>query len=237
MKFTAMFGAVVLIAAMAWADMTVVQEVESSLTSDKPTAITMTMLIKGQKAIIDFKPEPRSSLIDLQAGKIYLIDHTSKQVMIMSLDQMKLAMEMASKAMTAKKGQMSIQKTENIKTIKGFKCREYTLGSGGTQASCWMAEDVDAREIEPFRMFAMDVAKMFGQETLAQMKGMMIAMDSTMTLQGKKVKNRMAVQSVSREAIADSVFTVPSDYKSLEMPTMPLSKSAAPIKPGVPKGK
>ncbi len=233
MKFTAMFGAVVLIAAMAWADMTVVQNVESSLTSAKPTTITMTMLIKGQKAKIDFKPEPRSSLIDLQAGKISLIDHTTQQVMVMSLDQMKQAMEMAGKAMLGKKGKMSIKKTENIKTIKGFKCREYKLVSadpGGMQMSCWMAEDVDAKEMEPFRLFAMDVAKIFGQEMLTQMKGMMIAMDSTMKSQGKEVKNRLEVQSISRAAIADSVFVIPVGYKSLEMPAMPLPNSAPPVK-------
>ncbi|MBU4198628.1 MAG: DUF4412 domain-containing protein [Verrucomicrobia bacterium] len=230
MKFAVILGTVVLSAATIWADMTVVQKVESARASGQPAVMTMTLQIKGSKAKIDFKPEPESSVIDLQTNKIYLIDNIAKRVMVMSLDQMKKAMELAGTAMT-QGGKKSFQKTENMKTINGFKCREYTLSftnAAGSRVTCWMAEDVDAKEMEPFRVFAMDIAKIFGQEAMAQMKGMMIATESSMTFQGKETQNRMEVQSISRDTIDDSVFVVPSDYISMEIPPMP---SAPPMSP------
>ena len=226
MKFAVILGTVILSVATIWADMTVVQKVESARASGQPAVMTMTLLIKGSKAKIDFKPELQSSVIDLKANKIYLIDNTAKQVMIMSLDQMKQAMKLAGAAM-APGGQKSFKKTEKMKTINGFKCREYTLSSknaAGSRVTCWMAEDVDAKEMEPFRAFAMNIAKIFGQEAMAQMKGMLIATESSMTFQGKKTQNRMEVQSISRDTIDNSVFVVPTAYKRMEMPALPSAK-------------
>lgn len=224
MKLTTILAAVILGAAPALADMTVVQKVESSPTAGKSSATTMTMLIKGTKAKINFEPEPRSSLIDLKAGKIYMIDQTAKQAMVISLAQMKQAMALAGKP-ADKSDVISFQKTGNTKIINGFKCQEYALSAGPADNSrtiCWMAEDLDAREMEPFREFAMDVAKVAGQEALTKMKGMMIACEANMSFQGADTRSRVEVQSISRDPIADAAFALPADCKVVELPAMPM---------------
>ncbi len=228
MKLTAILAAVVLGAAPVLADMTVVQKVESSLTAGKASATTMTLKIKGTKAKIEFSPEPRSALIDLQAGKIYMFDQSAKQAVAMSLAQMKQAIALAGQP-AEKADAASFQKTGNTKTINGFKCQEYSLSSaalGGGRMSCWMAEDVDAGELEPFREFALDVARLGSQAALARMKGMLIACEADARLQVADTRNRLEVQSISRDPIDAAVFALPSDCKIMEMPA--LSPAAPP---------
>ncbi len=224
MKKAAFLMAVILGAGPVVADLTVVQKIEPNINSDKASAISMTIRIKGSKARLDFKPETHSSVIDMQNDKIYLIDHSMKQVMVMPLAQMKAAMAMAGQAMAGKTEKKSLQKTGKTKTINGFQCNEYTGvpgGAGISRMTCWMAENVDTKEMEPFREFAMNSAKVMGMDSMVQLKGMLIASETEMTFQGENSLSRLEVQSISRDAINDAIFVIPAGYRIMELPNIP----------------
>lgn len=239
MKNAATLVAVILAASPVLGDLTVVQQVEPNVGTDRASAMTMTIRIKGSKARMDFKPETHSSVIDLQAGKIYLVDHSAKQVMVMPLAQMKAAMAMTGKAVAGGAGKTALKKTGNTKTINGYKCLEYTgAPGGGGRMTCWMAEDVDTKEMEPFRDFAMSSAKVMGLEMVDQPKGMLIASETELTLMGENTRSRLEVQSVSREALDDAVFAIPAGYRTLELPALPQTQPPpAPASSGDDKNK
>jgi len=90
-----------------------------------------------------------------------------------------------------------------------------------------MAEDIDAKEMEPFRNFTLGIAKIIGQEPIARLKGMLIASDSIVNFQGQDIHGRLEVQSISREPLDDSLFAMPADYQILELPAMPAAAPAA----------
>ncbi len=217
-----------------WADLTVVQTIEPKTGSAKPSAISMTMRIKDSKARLDFKPESHASVIDLRSGKIYLLDHAAKQVVVMPMAQMKAAMAMAGQAAGGAGEKTAPQKTGNAKIINGFKCQEYIRPAGAAgagRATFWMAEDIDARELDPFREFALTSAKVTGLEAMAQLKGMLIASEIETTFQGETTRSRLEVQSLNREPIDEAIFALPADYRTIEFPLLPPSPSPAPSKP------
>ena len=241
MKKAALLAAMILAAGTVPADLTVVQKIEPKVDSDKASVISMTIRIKGSKARMDFKPETQASVIDLQAGKIYLIDHSSKQVMVMSLAQMKAAMAMAGKSLAGKTAKTALQKTGNTKVINGFKCQEYTCvpgGAGISRLTCWLAGDVDTKELDPFREFTMSSAQVMGLAAMDQLKGMLIASEAETSLPGENNRSRLEVQSISRAAIDDAVFVMPPDYRTMELPELMQTPPAqAPSQSGNAKNK
>ncbi len=223
MNRQALCGILMLATGVALADLTVVQKIESNVNSDKAAAISMTISIKGLQAKLEFKPQTHSSLIDLQAGKFYMINHSTKQVMVMPLAQMKAIMAMAGKALADKSDKTSLQKTGKTQNINGFQCFEYSdvpEDAAARRMTCWMAEDVDTQEMAPFLEFAMNSAKVMGLHSLGQLKGALIAAETETACQGGNSRSRLEVQSISRDAIDDAVFAMPTGYQVTELPVM-----------------
>ncbi len=209
------------------ADMTIVQKLQTDgmpvaaqNTAEKPKDSTMTMFVKGQKARIDLPSSEMSSIIDSKQGKMYTLIHKQKQVMVISLDDLKKGMALAKQA---GKGdtKAEIKKTGKVAVIQGYKCAEYDFIGGGENAArikCWITEEVDDSEMEGIRSFADQMGGMLGFNDVQKPKGMVIRAETIINLGGRDVTSRSEVMSIKRDPVADSLFVIPADYKTMEMP-------------------
>lgn len=210
--------------AMAFADMTLVQNVQTGAMMGQPAhSDTMTWAIKGSKARMDFGKI--SQIIDLDAHKVYKIDAANKHIMVMSTDLSKETADMISKV--GEDTKIDVRNTGKTETIDGYKCQEYVMTMTGPMSmvtTVWMTQDIDAKEFERFKTFGMQMPKMKGSESMADMKGIPIKSTSKTTLMGKVIDSSTKMQSVSSDAVSASLFDLPKDYKVIDIPTMPAGK-------------
>jgi hypothetical protein len=202
------------------ADMTVVQKLKSDLMPGAKPDSTMTMSVKGQKARIDLPASQMSSIIDAKEGKMFTLLHKQKQVMTMSLEDLKKSAALANQSGQGKTKPV-IEKTGKIATIQGYKCMEYDfVGAGDNPAKikCWITGEVDDSELEVIRSFGGKLGGMFGFNDFQKPKGMVIRSESKMSIAGRDVINASEVLSIKREPLADSVFAIPADYQIMEIP-------------------
>ena len=205
---------------VALADMTVVQTLKSNLMPGAQQN-TMTMLVKGQKARIDLPASRMSSIIDAKEGKMFTLIHKEKQVIVMSLDDLKKSAASATQSGQGKTKPV-IKKTGKVETIQGYKCAEYDfvgVGDNPAKIKCWITEDVDDSEMEVVRSFSGRMGGLFGFNDVQKPKGMVIRSVSKMNVAGRDVTSESEVLSIKREAVADSAFTIPADYKMMELPS------------------
>lgn len=202
----------ILFCAVCFADITIVQKVETSPMMGQPAKnLTMSMYVKGNKARIETKENQTYQIMDLQANKIYNVTPAEKKVMIMPMDLMTHAGDMFGKMGDMK---TDVRKTGATAEVNGFKCEEYVVTiSGpinGTTTEC-VTHDVDTSEFDKYRDFAMSFAKMMGGK-MPEIKGLPVRTASKMSIMGQNMDSKSEVLSISTKAIADSMFVVPSDY-------------------------
>jgi hypothetical protein len=230
MKFNCAILVCLLSGTSLFADMTVVQTLKSDLMPDAKTDSTLTMTVKGQKARIDLPGSQMSSIIDAKAGKMYTLMHKEKQVMVLSIEDLKKSAAMAAQP-GQDKAKTAIRKTGQSKTIRGYKCAEYDFSGGGANppmVKCWITEDVDDSEMEVVRSFGGQMGGMLGFNDVQKPKGMVIRSESKMNINGREVTSASEVQSIKRDPVADSIFVLPADYTVLELPAFnPQAKPAA----------
>jgi hypothetical protein len=202
-----------------FADMTVVQKVESSGAMGQPgSSGNMTIYMKGSKMKVESMGPSMSQIIDIDTGKIFIINSAQKTVMTANIDQMKQYM-----GMLGQQGTPSTQKTGNSKTVNGYPCEEYKITTSGMfsgETITCVSEKIDSKEFDRFRKFSEDIAKQFGALPEG-VKGYPVLSDTKMSVMGQNITSHTEIVSVSYDAIPDSVFTIPADYKTTEMPQMP----------------
>src|ERR1051325_7905032 len=114
--FVMLFG---LASALAFADMTVVQKVQTGAMMGQPAhSDTMTLAMKGSKARMDFGKI--SQIIDLDTHKLYKIDAAKKNIMVMSTDLSKETADMISRI--GEDTKIDVRNTGKTETIDGYKC-------------------------------------------------------------------------------------------------------------------
>jgi hypothetical protein len=202
-----------------FADMTIVQKVTSGPFMGQPGGDdVMTMKIKGSKARIDHSNSKTFQIIDLAQQKIYTADPDKKSVMILPLDMMQ---QVGSAVMGMGGGTINFKKTGRTEKINGYNCEEYVMSSEGMMklnGNLWVTKDFDVAEYGPFKEFAESFLK--GMKADNPPEGMTIRSNTKMNMMGKEVSATNEVQNVSREPVPDSVFVIPPDYKTEEMPKM-----------------
>jgi len=178
----------------------------------------MTMKIKGSKARIDHTNSKSFQIVDLSEQKVYTADPDKKTVMVLPLDMMK---QVGSAVMGTAGGTINFKKTGRTEKINGYNCEEYTMSSEGMMklsGNLWVTKDFDTGEYGPFKEFSESFLK--GMKANNAPEGMTIRSNTKMSLMGQDISASNEVQSVSREPVPDSAFTVPADYTKQEMPKM-----------------
>jgi len=211
----------------AFADMTIVQHIKTSPMMGQPGKDTeMTMYIKGQKARMQTKDTANYQLMDLQSNKMFIVDPTKKQVMVVNPDTMEAASKMFSQMNGGKEPKIDVQKTGKSDTVSGYKCEEYAITASGGMLSMnsiqCVTKEVNTAEFEPFRKYAEGVMKMIGgAKGNIDIKGLPVRNAMKLSLMGQTMDSMTEVLSVSTSTISDDMFSYPPDYKAVDMPSMP----------------
>jgi len=199
-----------------FADITIVQKVASGPIMGQPGKnTTMKQYYKGSKSRID-TDESSFIIIDVQAGKMYTVDNSKKQVMVMSREMMNKTMELGMTMMGG--GDFQVSKTGKSDTVNGFKCEEYQIVSKALSAVSCVSTDVDMKELEPFRAFSQDIVG----KALSGLPGLSVRAQFKLTLMGQDVAGSSEVLSIARDPVPDSLFVIPPDYqvKQLDLPSL-----------------
>jgi len=203
MKAILSFLFLLLAAAIAFADLTIVQKVSTSAIMGQPAHNgTVTMRIKGSKARIDHKTVKTYQIIDLSSGNAYLVDPTQKRVTVLPIEMMKQA---GNAILGASGMNVNFQKTGRTQKIGAYRCEEYTMNATGMikiAGTHWITTDVKADEYGPFREFAESFLK--GVKAQNVPKGVSIRSETRMNLMGQNMTSTTEVLSISRKSIPDS---------------------------------
>jgi hypothetical protein len=212
-----------------FADMTVVQKIHTgSIMGQPPKDSVMTMKVKGNKSRIEDSTSGTWMLVDLTANKMYTVQPAKKEVMSMSLDMASKAGDMFGQM--SQNAKSSLTKGTETTVINGYKCEQYHLTTTGgmlnLEATYWVTSDVDSKEYAPFRKYSESVLKMLKMDDLSKLQGMPIRSETTMDMMGQKIDVTSEIQSITHDAIPDSSFVIPPDYKiqEMKMPEMPKQK-------------
>lgn len=215
------------VAALAFADMTIVQSVETSEKgSSPPRKARVTMLVKGGKMKVAFG-DAMESIVDLGSGTAFTVDHARRQVLEQSLGDMKRG---ATEAAGAGRGRTFFPLPGDVKTdvrptgrtgeVNGIACREYEVRMTGaatmTQLS-WVSDDVDMKDLEAFSLYFQDMDRaLFGGGISADLKGMLMRSETRYGVGSEERTTRVEVETISRDTVPGSAFDIPGDYRVIK---------------------
>jgi hypothetical protein len=222
MKYFVLLVIVFTVSAFCFADTTIVQTITTGPMMGKPGGtMTQTMKIKGTKARIDTSNQSTYEVLDLTAKKMYIVEPDHKQAAVMSTDMMDAAGAMFKNA--NKDAEVKVQNLGTTHTINGFKCTDYQIsvtGAMGMTSKQCVTTDVDYKDFEAFRPYAVGMMKSFmGEDAIAKLpKGLAASSETTISMMGQNHTAKTELQKVTREELPASLFEIPSDYKIVESP-------------------
>jgi Domain of unknown function (DUF4412) len=212
--FFLMFAA---LSTSASADISIVQKVVTGPVMGQPAKnMTLTQYYKGNKSRIDSGPD-NYTIIDLDAGKMFIVDKSKKQVTVMTREMLNKTVQMGMAMMGGT--DFSVNKTGKTETVNGFKCEEYTVTSKALNMTSCVTQDIDAKELDAFRAFSQDIIG----KAMSNLPGVPVKSQSKISLMGQEISGSSEVESISKDSVPDSMFVIPADYKMNEMsvPQMP----------------
>jgi len=210
MKLLPVLLAVVLPATLCRADLTIIQQIQQSKGTNN-VDMTTTTKVKGDMARIDVNPQ-MSMLINLKTGDAVSLVIPQKVAMKISGDMIK---EMKKTAMPEGTAKPEPPKATGRKdTINGFACEEYTTTVDGKKITLWVTKDApDAQKAvaQLSQLSAGDdpMAAALSQENVP---GFPVRAEIEMPDLGRITST---VVNVKSDALPDSDFTVPSDFKEM----------------------
>jgi Domain of unknown function (DUF4412) len=207
----------------AFCDVTLVEKFHADSVNDQPAHDgTKTIYVKGNKARFDLSTPGNYMILDLTAKKFYVVNTQKKEVTQGSSDFIKNSGGMNQMGM-----KMDSKLTEGTarKVISGYNCKEYRLTSTGKMmnldSSIWMTQDVDTKELDPYKAVMQESFKSITGADLGKLQGLTVASQSKMTMMGKTFNTSTELQSLSRKTIPDSIFAIPAEFKVTEMKMPP----------------
>jgi hypothetical protein len=215
------------VATTLFADVKIVQKVKTDgMMGQKPQDGVMTMYIKSGKARVENQNSPTYQIMDVSTGKMFIVDSSKKEVMVISAEQMKQASNMISQLMGGKNAPApTVQKLGTSKTYNGMNCDEYKISISGpmqTNGTYCVSPDINFdQEFAPLTSFSRELAQMFGGDAMKKLPGFPVHTDSTISMMGQNMKSTTELVSYSRDTVPETLFIVPSDYKVKQAPSMP----------------
>lgn len=210
MKKPLLLLAAIALAATVRADLTVT---EQSVADGK--TVTSVTKYKGDKVRMDATPEA-SVIFDLKSGEFVTLVHSQKAAMTMPGAAIKTMLNSAASEikMDAPKA------TGNKETISGYECQEYVMNFNGGTIRMWLTDQLPAAQ-----KLAADLAALSGDGAFATlMKNQSIPgypLKTVMEVPNMPATTKTVV-SILKEDLPDSDFKVPSGYKSVSMPAIPV---------------
>ncbi|HEY5893819.1 MAG TPA: DUF4412 domain-containing protein [Chthoniobacterales bacterium] len=184
---------------------------------------TITMKIKGDKVRVDVNPQI-STIVNATTGEVTTLIHAQKMVMKMSGDQVKAMAQAATAQMgVAHATKPEVKATGKKDKINGYDVEEYTVTQGNVVSHAWIAKDY------PNGKAVLDALNALNKGPLKEIAGAGAVEASvfpglplkTVVESSGKPATTVFLESVTEETIDPKQFTVPADYKSMEMPALP----------------
>lgn len=213
MKTTRLFLPLLAAIGIAHADVTITQQIE---TPQSPEPSVMEMKIKDGKVRTDVNPE-MTAIFDSKTGDTLTLMHKQKAVL-------KIPGAMLQEARKQAMDDPKIQEpkpTGRKDTISGYECEEFVTEVDGNKVEIWMATNVpDSDELLKELALLDDgtnpAGSIFGKSNL---KG--IPVRSVVTAPGQGTI-RMTLVSINRDKIPASEFAIPTGYREVSMPSLPI---------------
>lgn len=184
---------------------------------------TITMKIKGDQIRVDVNPQI-SNIVNGATGEITTLIHAQKTVLKLNGEQVKaMTQAIASQAGTASDAKPEIKATGKKDKINGYDAEEYTVTHGNTVSHAWIAKDY------PNGKAVLDALNAMNKGPLKEIVGTG-AVDAsvfpglpikTVVESNGRPATTVLLESVKEETIDPAEFTVPADYKSMELPVAP----------------
>ncbi len=207
-------------------------------------ATNMTIKIKGDRARIDVSPKV-ITILDGRTGELINLLNDQKTVIRISPDKMKMIADMVNKFSGNSAGaeKPKLTPTGQRETINGYDTEQYTYDGPDFKATYWIAPnypngaavlaqlqsikaefwDAANTKMPDFRDFPglpIRMRMIVGKETPASGHGG--------NASGHPTEITSTISGVSLDSIADSQFTVPTDFKETRLPDI-FNKNANPF--------
>lgn len=229
-----LFFLTILGALSARADLTVVQSIEASGSTNR-----VTTKIKGERARIEVNPES-SMIVDTKTGEVITLIPKNKSVLRLSAERARNFRD---------KARMLLQDNDNSpleiatpkptgkkEKINGYEAEEYVAETPKYRATYWVAKSY------PDYKSILSQLKLLQNGAFAAARRPMpdyydfpgLPIRTKITLQGKPEATTTIV-STSQTPIADSEFTIPADYAEIHLPDFQLRPPGPPAAPATPE--
>ena len=205
-------------AAGARADLTMTQQIKQE-GSQHRNSMMMTVRLKAERMRVD---HPQiSSIVDLKTGDVTSLVHQQKITMTIpgaSMKSMRQALSADSAENTKNLG--APRPTGGKETISGYACEEYEIKSNQADVHVWITKDLPEAEklMAQLSTLAGETDLFKGFLIKSQVPGFPIRMIIDTPGSGKTT---ITVVALSEDPIADSEFTVPEGYRTIQTPALP----------------
>lgn len=211
----------------AFGDLTIVQSVEGM-----GPATQMTMKIKADKARVDVSPQV-TTIFDAKTGDMINLMRDQKMVVRMSADKLRAAAEMMRKSQGEKESteKPKIVATGKKETLNGYQTEQYTCDSPGFKATYWIATNYPdsatiLKQLQAIKMDALSGPNSHMPD-YRDLPG--VPVKTVLSFHGKEMTTTL--NSIKQDALSDSEFSVPADYKEMNIPDILGGAKAAPPVP------
>ena len=218
------FGICAISFTRAFGDLTIVQNVEGL----GPLA-QMTMKIKGDKARMEVSPQ-MTMIFDSRTGEMINLMREQKMVVRTSADKIRAAAEMMQKS----QGNESTDRPKIVATgkkekINGYETEQYTCDTPRFKATYWIATNYPdgaaiMKQLQAIKMDALNGPNAHMPD-YRDFPG--VPVKTVVSVNGKEVTTMLT--SIKQDALSDAEFTVPADYKEMNMPDIFGRPKASPI--------
>jgi hypothetical protein len=219
-------SALVLVAAAASADLTIVSKVSAG----KGEASTQTQYISTGKLRTS---DPQSDTIfDYETGKIVFIDNKKKEYYETTVDEMSAMFAEFEEQMKGmplgmgKIGEITVEKPKDTKKVAGYDCEHYVITMGDQMTfDIYAAPSLEAPhqyyDSSKVRFAAMGpMGRRFERmyEAMKKVKGFPLSVNTKAKMMMMKIDTLSEATEVKTDAIAPSVFDLPKGYKQKDSP-------------------
>jgi uncharacterized protein DUF4412 len=198
----------------AFGDLTMVQNVEGM-----GPITQMTMKIKGDKARIDASPQ-MTMIFNAKTGEMINLMRDQKLVVRTSADKLKAAVAMMGKSKGEKESteKPKIVATGKKETLGGYQTEQYTCDSPHFKATYWIAPNYPdgAAILKQLQAIKMDALSGPNNHMPDYRDFPGVPVKTVVSVSGTQVTTTL--NSIKQGVLSDAEFTVPADYKEMNMP-------------------
>lgn len=158
------------------------------------------------------------TIVDVPAGKVITMMEASKSYTETSLDALMGAAKAAGGQLPS--GEVTVSKTGKTQVINGWSCAEYRITQpGAVDASVWATRDikVDIRDWMAFGKEFQQSDPLSRAFDPAKIDGFPVRTEGKITQGGQQVEFRSEVTKVDAGPVPADAFTLPSDFKKLDL--------------------